>query len=58
MENKINKDLDVRCPNLCFDGQEKIHDQDKAFFTFIKCKYCNGKGVVKQSDFDRINNLI
>ena len=58
MENYIKKDLVVRCPNLCFSGQEKIHDQNKAFFTFTKCKYCNGKGVVKESDYDQINNSI
>lgn len=49
---------EVRCPNLCFDGQIKIHDQYKALYTFAKCNFCNGKGVVKEKDYNRIDKTI
>ena len=49
---------EVRCPNLCFNGLEKVHDNYKALYDFRKCKYCNGIGFVKSQDYERINSEI
>lgn len=49
---------EVRCPNLCFNGLEKVHDNYKALYDFCKCKYCNGRGFVKFEDYEQINSKI
>lgn len=49
---------EVRCPNLCFNGLEKVHDNYKAFYDFCKCKYCNGRGFVKSENYELINSKI
>lgn len=51
-------ELEVRCPNMCFDGMIKHYQDDKALYTFIKCPFCRGTGEVKESEVKRINKKI
>lgn len=63
IQNNYFLDIDnenelVRCPNMCFNGLDKIHHQTIALYDFCTCKYCKGKGVVKKEDYAKIDALI
>jgi hypothetical protein len=52
-----NEEL-VKCPNRCFDGQVKIESSTRALFDFTSCKFCNGTGKVKKSEYKSIDKSI
>ena len=49
----------VRCPNYCIAGEVKIWPEpNKALYVMEKCKFCEGEGVIPESKYDEVNNLI
>ena len=49
----------IACPNMCHSGMVKhFPDSDKALYSMVKCSFCNGKGIIKESDKSRIEASI
>lgn len=49
----------IKCPNLCFNGNDKFYsDNNKALFTLVDCKFCNGKCIIDENKLKKIDKLI
>jgi hypothetical protein len=49
----------IACPNNCHSGMVKHSpEKDKAFYVMVKCQFCKGEGIIKQSDKQSIESLI